>query len=458
VTTSKPDEVAAAMSDPKGTHKQKKAAMSDPKGTHKQKKAETHALPEKAMCGTTETHVLPEKAMSGTSDTKPQELEEAAENTETHALPEKAVSSEMPPEQKTKKRKKETSVPTRRSMRIQGQAATGGDSSGAQGKDSAGAQAMDSASAHAMDSVASMQNPVNALVVDPDLPIKNTRSDLPLSGHDPRTYRQAMACDLRKQWQEAMRQEYASLIKNNRFTLVSEANSQPIGCKWVYKTKQNPNGTIRYKARLVIKGYEQVEGINFDETYAPVGTKSTLRYLLSFVARNESKIDHLDVVTAFLNPEIDAEVYMQQPDGIDWLEPTTSELSILHLNKALYSLRQAPHLWHKASDGFLISIGFVRSNAHQNFYIRSDGVLLLLYADDMLVAYADGSSERAIDVKNALMKQYQMSNLGLAKRFLGLDITRLPDGSTFLSQQSYIDSVVKRFGIRCKFSSHTIIP
>ena len=88
VTTSKPDKVAAAMSDPKGTHKQKKAAMSDPNGTHKQKKAETHTLPEKAMRGTTETHALPEKAMSGTSDTKSQELEKAAENTDVavHSL------------------------------------------------------------------------------------------------------------------------------------------------------------------------------------------------------------------------------------------------------------------------------------------------------------------------------------------------------------------------------------
>jgi hypothetical protein len=114
---------------------------------------------------------------------------------------------------------------------------------------------------------------------------------------------------------------------------------------------------------------------------------STLRYLLSFVARNEWKIDHLDVVTAFLNPEIDAEVYMLQPDGIDWLEPNTSKHSILRLNKALYGLRQAPHLWHKAIDGFLISMGYIRSNADQNLYIRSD----------------------AIDVKNALIKQYQMS-------------------------------------------------
>ena len=284
---------------------------------------------------------------------------------------------------------------------------------------------------------------------------------------DPRSYREAMACDLRKQWQEAMRQEYASLKKNNTFTAVqeSEVTSDPIDCKWVYKTKTNPNGTLRYKARLVIRGFKQIEGVNFDETYAPVGNMSTLRYLLSFVAKNEWKMDHLDVVTAFLNPKIDTEVFMQQPAGIEWLErklatdaidfieppestePPTREQYILRLNKALYGLRQAPRLWHQTIDSFLLSIGFHRSNADPNLYIRADGVLLLLYVDDMLVAYADGSSERAIEVRNALMRQYQMSNLGPAKRFLGLDITRLPDGSILLSQQTYINSILKRFGM-----------
>jgi histone deacetylase 1/2 len=178
--------------------------------------------------------------------------------------------------------------------------------------------------------------------------------------------------------QEAMRQEYASLKKNNTFTPVPQcdANSEPIDCKWVYKTKNNPNGTLRCKARLVIKGYKQVEGVNFDETYVPVGNMSTLPYLLGFVAHDQGKMDHLDVVTAFLNPKIDAEVYMEEPDGIEWLEqklstdgiewlepdnptePPNSEQYILRLNKALYGLRQAPRLWHKAIDGFLLSIGF----------------------------------------------------------------------------------------------------
>ena len=149
-----------------------------------------------------------------------------------------------------------------------------------------------------------------------------------------------------------MRQEYASLIENSTFTPVTDTNGmKPIGCRWVYKTKRNPNGTTRYKVRVVIKGYEHIRGVDFDETYAPVSKLITLWYLLSFVVQNNYKIDHLDVVTAFLNPEIDAEVYMQLPEGIDWLESTTipsgNRNCFLRLNKALYALRQAPILWHQ---------------------------------------------------------------------------------------------------------------
>ena len=140
---------------------------------------------------------------------------------------------------------------------------------------------------------------------------------------DPGSCRDTLNSSLNKQWKEAMRQEYASLIDNSTFTPVTNTNGMnPIGCRWVYKTKRNPNGTIRYKARLVIKGYEQIRGVDFDETYTSVGKLITLRYLLSFAAQNNYKIDHLDVVTAFLNPEIDAEVYMQLPEGIEWLEST----------------------------------------------------------------------------------------------------------------------------------------
>jgi len=149
----------------------------------------------------------------------------------------------------------------------------------------------------------------------------------------------------------------------------------------------------------VIKGYEQIRGVDFDETYAPVCKLITLRYLLSFAAQNNYKIDHLDAITAFLNPEIDTEVYMQLPEGIEWLESTAilsgNRDCFLRLN-ALYGLRQAPRLWHQEIDRFLQSTGFHRSHADISLYIRNDGVLILLYVDDILVFYAEVALEKAL--------------------------------------------------------------
>jgi len=227
--------------------------------------------------------------------------------------------------------------------------------------------------------------------------------------NDPQSYEEALNSSLRKQWMEAMREEYASLLENHTFTPVEQAGSEPIGCKWVYKTKNKPDDYLRYKARLVIKGYRQIHGIDYDETHAPVDKLATLRYLLSFAALNEWKFDHLDVVTKFPNPEIEKEVHMELPDGIGWLDESISESSFLRLQKALYGLKQAPRLWHQAINSFLLSIEFHRSDADQNLYIRRDGVLVLLYVDDMLVFYADTASEKAMDVKEALIQQYKMS-------------------------------------------------
>jgi len=245
-----------------------------------------------------------------------------------------------------------------------------------------------------------------------------------------------------------MQEEYASLMENNAFTLVKHTESKPIGCKWVYKTKHYPDGTLRYKARLVVKGYEQVKGIDFDETYAPVGKLTTLRYLLCFMAYNSWNSDHLDVVTAFLNPEIDKVIFTELPEGIDWLsESNTPRTGFLRLNKTLYGLKQAPRLWHQSIDGFLLSIGFHQASADHNVYICNQGVMLLLYVDDIQLLYAKSAKSRAIDVKESLMRQYKMKNLGPVKQFLGLVINRLPDGSVTLGQQSYINTIHHRYGM-----------
>src|SRR5258705_7229734 len=158
--------------------------------------------------------------------------------------------------------------------------------------------------------------------------------------------------------------------------------SKPIGCKWVFKTKINPDGSTRYKARLVIKGYQQVEGVDFTETYAPVSKMATFRLLLSKCAKQHWSIDHLDVVTAFLNPKIDRnDIYMDLPEGVEWLDPRLVGCRSLRLLKALYGLKQAPRLWFEDIRAFLLSLGFTGCEEDLNLYIKN-GVMLLLYVDD----------------------------------------------------------------------------
>ena len=235
-------------------------------------------------------------------------------------------------------------------------------------------------------------------------------------------------------------------MENNVFTLVKHTESKPIGCKWVYKTKHYPDGTLRYKARLVVKGYEQVKGVDFDEIYTPVGKLTTFRYLLCFMAYNSWNSDHLDVVTAFLNPEIDKVVFAELPEGIDRLSESP-RTGFLCLNKALYGLKQALKLWHQSIDSFLLSIGFYKLFADHNLYICNQGVMLLLYVDDIQLLYAESAKSRAIDVKESLMRQYKMKNLRLVKQFLGPEINRLPEGSVTLGQQSYINTILHRYGM-----------
>jgi len=144
-----------------------------------------------------------------------------------------------------------------------------------------------------------------------------------------------------------MEEESTSILLNNTFSALNTREAPqlqvtPIGSRWVYKTKHNSDGSIRYKARLVIKGYEQTD---FSETYAPVGKLTTFWYLISLIGRYGWNMEHLDVVTAFLNPEINEDdIYMTLPEG--WPEGLNAPKIIFRLRKALYGLTQAPRLWH----------------------------------------------------------------------------------------------------------------
>jgi hypothetical protein len=190
-----------------------------------------------------------------------------------------------------------------------------------------------------------------------------------LNEPDPISLEEAMASPHRSVWIDAMKGEWGSLLENLTFKfngdgpasdapskaigdgLPSNATLKAIGSRWVFRTKPNPDGSIKFTARSVIKGYEQVKGIDFNETYAPVSKLSTLRMLLTIAAQRNCKIDHMDVKSAFLNPAIDKDnVYMILLKGIEEIDPSLSG-STFRLRKALYGLKQAPKL---CNDGALL--------------------------------------------------------------------------------------------------------
>ena len=130
---------------------------------------------------------------------------------------------------------------------------------------------------------------------------------------NPNGYAEAIACAQRNGWKRAMQDEYASLKQNKTREYIPASNKQAIGCRWVFRTKINADGTARLKARLVIKGYEQIEGADYGDTYAPVAKLVGFRLLLALAARYNWLVNHMDVVTAFLNPPVEEEIYMEAP-------------------------------------------------------------------------------------------------------------------------------------------------
>jgi len=112
-------------------------------------------------------------------------------------------------------------------------------------------------------------------------------------------------------------------------------------------------------------------------------------------------MDHLDVVVVFLNPEIDDDdIYMTLPEG--WPEGSNAPKIVVGLRRALYCLKQAPRLWRDDINAFLLSLGFTQTSADPNLYLRSDGILILLYVDDISMSFAEAATQLAIEVKAKL--------------------------------------------------------
>ncbi len=163
-----------------------------------------------------------------------------------------------------------------------------------------------------------------------------------------------------KKWEIAMQEEYDSLVVKNTWSLVPlPKGRKPISCKWVFKIKHGVDGEVeRYKARLVARGFTQTFGIDSNETFAPVAKFVLIRCILTLATIEDMEIDQMDVKTAFLNGDLEEEIYMEQPEGFT----EKGEHLVCKLHKSLYRLKQFPRAWNQKLDVFLKSMEFVRSD------------------------------------------------------------------------------------------------
>ena len=261
---------------------------------------------------------------------------------------------------------------------------------------------------------------------------------------EPQSYKEVVNSLEGSLWKEAIKSEIDSILQNHTWKLVDlPLGSKPLGYKWIFKRKTKTDGTIdKYKARLVIKGYKQKEGLDYFDTYSPVTRVTSIRMVLAIAALRNLEIHQMDVKTAFLNGDLDEEIYMEQPKG--FVAPG-QEKKVCKLVKSLYGLKQALKQWHQKFDSIVLANGFKINECDKCIYIKNtvnDYVILCLYVDDMLIVCSD--DEMIKSTKAMLSTRFDMKDMGLADVILGVKILRTSDGLV-LSQSHYVDKILDKF-------------
>jgi hypothetical protein len=253
----------------------------------------------------------------------------------------------------------------------------------------------------------------------------------------------------RKEWADAMTEEYQSIMKNEVWEIVPRSkNKDGLSYRWLFKIKHVADGSIeKYKARFVTRGFSQKEGIDYEETFAPVARYTSIRTIIALVAKMKWKLHQMDVKIAFLNGVIEEKVYIEQPQGFE-VEDRKSHGC--RLKKALYGLKKDPRAWYGCIDSLLTSSGFTKSKADSNLYFKimdNEPVILLLYVDDLFLI---GEEKLIIECKQRLAAEFEIKDLGLMHYFLGLEVWQSLE-RIFFNQGKYTVKILKRFDmLECK--------
>ncbi|KAL6205555.1 hypothetical protein ACLB2K_022813 [Fragaria x ananassa] len=241
-----------------------------------------------------------------------------------------------------------------------------------------------------------------------------------------------------------MRAEVDALQSNGTWSLVPlPPHKKPIGCKWVYKIKLKPDGNIeRYKAKLVAKGYSQIKGVDYRETFAPIAKLTTVRVLPSLASIQGWHLHQLDMNNAFLNGDLHEEVYMKLPPGFGG----KGETRVCKLHKSLYGLKQASRQWFIKLSMALKAADFHQSWADYSLFVRTNGskfTALLVYVDDVILA--GNSLNYIIATKTFLSNRFKLKDLGRLKYFLGIEVAHSKNGIA-LCQRKYALEILEDTG------------
>lgn len=286
---------------------------------------------------------------------------------------------------------------------------------------------------------------------EPDRLVYNVTAS-PSSYDEPRTIKEAFAREDGDKWREAVNEELAALATKGVYEVANlPPDRSALTAKMVLKVKRDQYGNVeKYKARLVARGFQQEEGIDFDEVFAPTAQSTSFRVLCAMAAFENAIMRQIDVSTAFLNGELDEEVYLQVPKGIGM------DGVVWRLKKALYGLRQAARAWYDKLTEVMSMLGFTRTEADPCLFYRHTRVFLtensgfdtpifiLVHVDDAIIC---GGYDNAVEqTLYDLMGCFEVKDLGEPAYFLGVEIHRTPDYIS-LTQEAYCHKVLKTYGM-----------
>jgi Reverse transcriptase (RNA-dependent DNA polymerase)/gag-polypeptide of LTR copia-type/GAG-pre-integrase domain/Integrase core domain len=264
--------------------------------------------------------------------------------------------------------------------------------------------------------------------------------------YEPNTYNQAMKSPDAELWRKAAEEEINSLNANGTWDIVPlPPDRKAIGSKWVFKVKRNADGSVeRYKARVVAKGFSQRPGVDYTEVFSPTFRMASIRTIIALAARHDYHLHSIDISSAFLNGDLEEDIYMIQPPGFVQFGPEY----VCKLKKSLYGLKQSARQWNKKLHSTLTTLGYKRLESDRSIYVYvKDGMLVIIpvFIDD--ITLASNSKDKIDTTIKELEGHFKLRNLGPTSWLLGMKITRdLSNHSISLSQQQYITDILKEYG------------